>query len=73
MRRKEGGSWKKKHKEEEAVRLEEERVRKEEYERKKAKRELKKREKEEREEAAGKRFKLDPYWLEGYTSKKGTK
>ena len=73
MRRKEGGSWKKKHKEEEAVRLEEDRKRKEEYERKKAKRELKKREKEERGEAAGKRFKLDPYWLEGYTSNKGKK
>lgn len=73
MRRKEGGSWKSKHKEEEAVRMKEEQKRKEQYEKKKAKRELKKREKEEQEEATGKRFKLDPYWLEGYTSKKGKK
>ena len=46
---------------------------KEQYKKRKAKRELKKREKEEQEEATGKRFKLDPYWLEGYTSKKGKK
>ena len=71
--RKEGGSWKSKHKEEEAVQLKEEQKRKEQYEKKKARRELKKREKEEQEEATGKRFKLDPYWLEGYTSKKGKK
>ena len=73
LRRKEGGSWKSKHKEEEAVRLKEEQKQEEQNEKKKARRELKKREKEEQEEASGKRFKLNPYWLEGYTSKKGTK
>ena len=55
------------------MRLKEEQKRKEQYEKRKAKRELKKREKDAQEEASGKRFKLDPYWLEGYTSKKGTK
>ena len=71
LRRKGGGSWKAKHKEEEEIRKKEEQRRKADYEKRKARRELKKWEKEELEERAGKRFKLDPYWLEGYPSKNG--
>ena len=71
LRRKGGGSFKAKHKEEEEIRKKEEQKRKADYEKRKARRELKKREKEELEERAGKRFKLDPYWLQGYPSKNG--
>ena len=73
LRRKGGGSWKSKHKEEEEIRKKEEQKRLAENEKRKARRELKKREKEEKEERAGKKFKLDPYWLEGYASAKGQK
>ena len=72
LHRKEGGSWKSKHKEEEEVPKKEEQKRKAEYDKRKARRELKKG-KGGIGGTCGKKFKLNPYCLEGYPSKNGKK